>query len=423
MTKNNLYICLLTILIYFSFFFGYFFQENSAGGGFVDFQHIANNILLFKESNIFEINWMKYESTSLPIYYLIIKILNIFDNLKIGLFNLIISLSSTFIFFKLLLNLSKKYNLKIYNNLLFAISSLPLLSPYFRTSTFWMLEENIGYFFMLSSIFFWTKEKTYLNNFFCVIFSSLAFYSRQSYAFICVIIFFSLINFKVIFTKKNFFIILIFLFSLTPSLFFFFEWKGLIPPYAATDRSITFKFINLLIIFSICFFYLLPFLIIEDRSLIKDFFKKNYKFLIFFFILFFLFFFNKIQLDDVYFKFKLGGGIIYKLVFHINYLFESFLLKKICFLILSYFGLILVFFFAFKSYELKIFFFIFFLIFSNANIVFQEYFDPMIFFLVIIFYKIKDQNCNFINLFYFLFCYNLTLLVSNLIYYNIILML
>ena len=421
MARKLFLLYLFTILIYLSFFLGYFFQENSAGGGFIDFQHISNNILLFKESNLIKINWMKYESTSLPIYYLIIKIFNISDTFKIGLFNLIISFSSIFIFFRILFNLDKKYNLEIDNNLLFAIASLPLLSPYFRTSTFWMLEENIGYFFMLSSIFFWTKEKTYSNIFFCIIFSSLAFYSRQSYAFICVIIFFSIIDFKEIFSKKNYFISLIFLFCLTPSLFFFFEWKGLIPPYAATGRSITFQFINLLIIFSICLFYLFPFLILEDKSLIQDFFKKNYTVLVIFFILFFLFFFDKIQLDDVYYKFKLGGGIIYKLVFHLNFLFESFLLKKICFLILSYFGLILIFFFALKSHELKIFFFIFFLIFSNANVIFQEYFDPMLFFLIIIFYKIKDQKCKFINLYYFLFCYNLTLLISNLIYYNIIL--
>ena len=421
MIKKNFFLLFSTTLIYLSFFLGYFFQENSAGGGFIDFQHISNNILLFKESNFVKINWMKYESTSLPIYYLIIKTLNIFDFFKIGLFNLFISLLTILIFFRSLININQRYNLKIDNSVLFAISSLPLLSPYFRTSTFWMLEENIGYFFMLSSIFFWTKQKTYLNIFFCIIFSSLAFYSRQSYAFICVIIFFSIIDFKEIFSKKNYFISLIFLFCLTPSLFFFFEWKGLIPPYALTDRSITFQFINLLIIFSICLFYLLPFLIFEDKSLIKDFFKKNYKVLLFCFFLFCLFFFNKIQLDDVYYKFKLGGGIIYKLVFHLNFLFESFLIKKICFLILSYFGLILIFFFAFKSHELKIFFLIFFLIFSNANVIFQEYFDPMLFFLIIIFYKIKDQKCKFINLYYFLFCYNLTLLISNLIYYNIFL--
>lgn len=159
MIKKNFFLLFLTTLIYLSFFLGYFLQENSAGGGVIDFKHISNNILLFQESNFFEIDWTKYESTSLPIYYLILKILNISDFFFIGLFNIFISLFSVFIFFRLLSNLRDSYQIKISNYLLFAISSLPLLSPYFRTSTFWMLEENMGYFFMLSSIFFWTKEK------------------------------------------------------------------------------------------------------------------------------------------------------------------------------------------------------------------------------------------------------------------------
>ena len=412
----------ISFLTYLSFFLGYFFQENSAGGGLIDFKHISNNILLFSNNKFFDIDWTKYESTSLPIYYLIIKTLNIFDFFKIGLFNLFISLLTILIFFRSLINIIQRYNLKIDNTILFAISSLPLLSPYFRTSTFWMLEENIGYLFMLLSIFFWTKQKTYLNIFFCIIFSCLAFYSRQSYAFLSIIIFFSLIDFKKILCKKNFFISFIFLASLTPSLYFFFEWKGLIPPYAvAADRSISFKYINLLIISSICFFYLFPFLILEKKSHVKEFIQKNYGFIILIFILFILFFFNKIRLDDVYYEFKLGGGIIYKIVFHLNFLFENFLLKKIIFLILSYFGLVLIYFFSLKAIELKFFFLIFFLIFSNANIIFQEYFDPMLFFLVIIFYKIKDLSCNFIHLYFLIFCYNLTLLISSLIYYNIIL--
>tara|TARA_B100001173_G_scaffold307615_1_gene316490 strand:- start:958 stop:2229 length:1272 start_codon:yes stop_codon:yes gene_type:complete len=421
MSKKNFYLLFLTSLIYLSFFFGYLFQENSAGGGSIDFKHISSNIFLFKDNKLLEIDWTKYESTSLPIYYLIIKALNIFDFFKIGLFNLFISLLSILVFYRSLININQIYNLKIENSVLFGISSLPLLSPYFRTSTFWMLEENIGYLFMLLSIFFWTKKKTHLNIFFCIIFSSLAFYSRQSYAFICIIIFFSLINFKEILSYKNFVISLVFLVSLFPSVYFFYEWKGLIPPYAATDRKISFQFINLLIIFSVSFFYLFPFLIFEQKSILKKFFKKNYIFLIISFILFCIFFFNKIQPDDIYYKFKLGGGIIYKLVFHLNYLFDSFFLKKICFLILSYFGLILIFLFGSKTFELKLFFLVFFLIFSNANIIFQEYFDPMIFFLIIIFYKIKDLRCNFVNLYFFLFCYNLTLLISNLVYYNILL--
>ena len=421
MIKKNFLLLSLNSFVYLSFFIGYFLQENSAGGGAIDFNHITNNILLFKQNNFLEIDWLKYESTSLPIYYLIIKILNISNFFIIGLFNMFISLSSVLIFFKILSNISRKYFLNTDSVVLFSISSLLLLSPYFRTSTFWMLEENIGYLFMLLSILFWTRKKTYLNIFFCIIFSSLAFYSRQSYAFICIIIFISIIDFKKIFSYKNYFISFIFFLTLFPSMYFFFEWEGLIPPIAATDRSISFRSVNLLIIFSISLFYLIPFFVTEDLSLIKDFFKKNKKILVLIFLFFILFFFNKIQLDDVYYKFKLGGGIVYKLVFHLNFLFEDFFLKKVVFLILSYFGLILIIYFSSKTLELTLFFLVFTLIFSNANIIFQEYFDPMIFFLVIIFHKMSNLKSNFINLYLILFCYNLTLLISNFLYYNILL--
>ena len=109
MIKKNFLLISLTLLVYLSFLLGYLFKENFAGGGFIDFKHIASNILLFKQSNFLEIDWSKYESTSLPIYYLIIKILNISNFFKIGLFNVFISLSSVLIFFKTLTNLSRKY--------------------------------------------------------------------------------------------------------------------------------------------------------------------------------------------------------------------------------------------------------------------------------------------------------------------------
>ena len=413
MTKNNLYIILTTIIIYLSFFFGYFYQENSAGGGLIDFKHISNNILLFKDNNFFEIDWIKYESTSLPIYYLIIKTLNIFDFFKIGLFNLFISLLSILVFYRSLININQIYNLKIENSVLFGISSLPLLSPYFRTSTFWMLEENIGYLFMLLSIFFWTKKKTHLNIFFCIIFSCLAFYSRQSYAFICIIIFFSLINFKEILSYKNFIISLIFLLSLCPSLYLFIEWGGLVPPAAIIVRPIEFQLINLPIIFSICLFYLLPFLIVENKKKIWNFIFENKYIILTSLFFFYLIFFDEFGTEEVYYKFKLGGGLIYKINFHLNLLIKSLFVQKIFFIFISWVGLLSISYYFLKSFNLKIFFLVFIIIFSNANIVFQEYFDPMITILMIIFYKAKDLKCNFTNLYFVLFAYKSILLISS----------
>ena len=404
-------------LIYLSFLVGFILKENSAGGGEVDFAHIYNNILLFNENKFFEIDWTKYESTSLPIYYLIIKTLNISDFFKIGLLNMFISLFSILIFFKSLININQRYELKTDKILLFSISSLPLLSPYFRTSTFWMLEENIGYLFMLLSIFFWTKQKTYINIFFCIIFSSLAFYSRQSYAFLPIIMFFSFIDFKKIFTFKNIFIVNSFLILLLPSLYFFKEWGGLVPPGATITRPIEFKFINLPIIFSICLFYLIPFLVLENKKTIWNFFFEN-KYIIFLSLIFFYFiFFDKINTEEVYYKFKLGGGLIYKINFHLNFLINFFFIQKIFFVFISWIGFLSIVFYFLKSFNLKVFFLVFIIIFSNANIVFQEYFDPMITMLMIIFYKIIDPYCNYNKLYFILFGYKSILLLSCLIYY------
>jgi hypothetical protein len=417
MIKKNFLLLSLNSFVYLSFFIGYFLQENSAGGGAIDFNHITNNILLFKQNNFLEIDWLKYESTSLPIYYLIIKILNISNFFIIGLFNMFISLSSVLIFFKILSNISRKYFLNTDSVVLFSISSLLLLSPYFRTSTFWILEENIGYLFMLLSIFFWTKQKTYLNIFFCIIFSCLAFYSRQSYAFICIIIFFSLINFKEILSYKNFIISLIFLLSLFPSLYFFIEWGGLVPPAAIIVRPIEFQFINLPIIFSICLFYLLPFLIVENKKKIWNFIFENKYIILTSLFFFYLIFFDEFGTEEVYYKFKLGGGLIYKINFHLNLLIKSLFVQKIFFIFISWVGLLSISYYFLKSFNLKIFFLVFIIIFSNANIVFQEYFDPMITILMIIFYKAKDPKCNFTNLYFVLFAYKSILLISSLMYY------
>jgi hypothetical protein len=159
------------ILIFLSFFLGFYFQEDSSGGGKIDFIHIYKNFILFKTSSILEINWDLYESSSLPIYYLTIKHLIPLNNVFIfKLFNFIFSISVVFILY---FTLKFKYNLKVHNINLFLISSLILLSPYYRTSAFYGLEENICYLFLTTSAFFYYYPKTILcffydNNFFFI---------------------------------------------------------------------------------------------------------------------------------------------------------------------------------------------------------------------------------------------------------------
>jgi len=84
MTKiSNYLVGLLIFFIYFSFFFGFFNHEDAAGGGKIDLDHIYHNIQLFKNNNFFNIPWDQYDSTSLPLYYLIIKYLIPFNDIFI----------------------------------------------------------------------------------------------------------------------------------------------------------------------------------------------------------------------------------------------------------------------------------------------------------------------------------------------------
>ena len=269
-----------------------------------------------------------------------------------------------------------------------------LLSPYFRTSTFWILEENIGYLFMLLSIYFALKSQSKINFISSIFFACLAFYSRQSYAFVILIVFFYYYNFNNIFAFRNFILIILFSIFLIPSLYFFYQWNGLIPPYAALDRTIKFQLVNLPIIFSICLFYLIPFIILEDKIRILNFIKvKKIIIVISLFCLFFLFY-ESIKTSDVYYDIKLGGGIIYKLTIHINIIIQDINHQKILFILISWLGFLSILYYASRSLNLTIFFLIFLIIFSSANIIFQEYFDPMIFILILIFYKMTDTKCN-----------------------------
>ena len=68
--KNTRFNHLLSLIIICSFIVGFIFQENSSGGA-NDFNHYYNNFVLFKNNNFFDIEWKLYESSSMPLYYLV----------------------------------------------------------------------------------------------------------------------------------------------------------------------------------------------------------------------------------------------------------------------------------------------------------------------------------------------------------------
>ena len=113
-------------------------------------------------------------------------------------------------------------------------------------------------------------------------------------------------------------------------------------------------------------------------------------------MIFFIFFFmGEISRETIYYKNKLGGGMIYKIIFHNNFLITNFYIQKLLFILTGFIGFLFILLFSFNNLNFFIFSFITLIIFSNVSIVYQEYFDPLIFFSVLLFTDIiKSKNFN-----------------------------
>jgi hypothetical protein len=388
--KNQILVKVASLFIITSFFLGFIIKEDSSGGGQVDYAAILNNFKLFQESDLLKIDWSRYKSSALPIYYIISKYIiptNYSFFFYSGYLSFFISISALLITYKYL---CIKNKIQSFSWEVLLIATIPMLSPFFRTSAFWSLEENIGYFFFSLTIIFYIKSRDENKYRYLAILSScLAFYARQNYAFLPIIIFFSYFNIKNILEKKNIIYSFLFTLILSPSFYFFYKWGGLMSPIEGANSRIGFQRENILIILTNFFLYLFPFCIfLNYQNIIKILNKKKIKiFTIFLIILiFFIFiFFNHISKDSHYFKQELGGGVIYKFIFFYNYWITSFDIQKIFYILIALFGLILIIFFSKDNINFFIFSFVSIIIFSNITIIFQEYFDPLIYFSIIFF--------------------------------------
>ena len=90
---------LFIIIIILSFIIGLIINENSSGGALTDFVYIFGNFKLFLASeSVRDIPWENYNSSSLPLYYLVLDVF--FSNpLKLNLIITNIILISLSVFF------------------------------------------------------------------------------------------------------------------------------------------------------------------------------------------------------------------------------------------------------------------------------------------------------------------------------------
>ncbi len=415
-----------------SFFLGFYFDENSAGAGSFDgdFKNTWKNINTFLNNSVYEGILLTasgdpsvYKSSRTPLIYILNSLLNPFATEKLSFINSIFVLSLSIpIFFYILL----KINLvEINKNLIFLITSLVFLSPYFRTSSYWAGEENYGLITTILSLIFLKlifyseqikKNKKIPYYFLLIFFSSTCVYFDQKLLIIPIICFINILlqeksmNFKI-------FSFLFYLFLSLPFIYLIFLWKNIIPNVDVDTRYVgsSFNWIHPGYVISILSFYIFPLIFFKKRNIlviIKDLFEsKLNKYLSLFFVIYlvYLFFLN----DYSFSHYNTGRGITYKVA---SLLFENLIVQEIFtyFIFLVCFFILLIFFDENKKGLLIISFFVI----SSILItpIYHEYYDPILLILVFSLFNknFEINNVSILSLYF----YNLMILISANVYYK-----
>ena len=422
---NNKYLLyFLSFGILFSYFVGFIIGENSAGAGGYngDLQHTWKNLQTFKNNSFLHAieitgksdshlnNENYFQGTRPPLLYIIQSLNPLNFSIKSYLINVFfLSLFAYILFYQVI----KLYFIDLKKIYIFSLSCILLLSPYFRTSSYWGLEENYAIISALITAIFFNnlikKKILHKKNIFLIIFfSSLTVYFDQKYLIIPLICFFWIL--KSTSKSKMFTFFTYFIFSL-PMIYLIKIWGNLLPTVDSIGRNVgkIFYFENIGYVVMLLGFYIFPFLLFKKNF--KFNFKLN-KFYVFFTILYLIYFIFFYDLSN---EIYLGKGFIFKIsviLFDNITIQKTFLLFFIIigifiiknFIDLNKFNLIIVSYFILLSVFIWPFF--------------QEYLDPLFLILILLFsvnrFKISNFGCNFI-LIYFLFL----LISSNIYFYEI----
>jgi len=376
----------LYTLFVLSLFIGFILQENSSGGAKIDhdFFQIYINFFYLDFYDGLE-KFLENPSTiiQLPVFYIIISFfLKIIDNLVVLKFGYILICSFLPLIFFLILK--KKFQFE--KEFLFYFSLLIFLSPYFRTSSIWLLGDNLSLIFLSLSILFYLKfqdKKKILDIYLCFIFLILCSYIRHYYSFF--IIYYLFYVYKNLNTKHLLYLIILSFILSLPALFYL---KYIILNYNFIDTISSFSNTNYLssgfVILTIILFYLIPF-IINREFVIFNYYKKKIKILFLITLITFL-----IYIIDIFFFKSLivfpanGGGVFVKLIYQANPILRETLL----FIVFLISFLVIDFIFhknRFSNYLLLIIL----LISLPFEIIYQKYLDPLFY---LLFFGLINSN-------------------------------
>jgi|LakMenEpi03Aug12_release.lakeMendotaPanAssembly.Ray.scaffolds.fasta_scaffold169976_1 hypothetical protein len=424
--KKKKYLIFFIFLSIISFFLGFLFRENSAGGGNLDFNNTWPNLKIFLQNDLISsikntktLELGTFISSRIPTSYILNKFFNPFTY-SVNAFLFSVFLLSFLAPFALYFALKKKF-VSVDRLLLFSISFILLLSPYFRTSAFWAGEENYGLITIFPSFFFYykyLKEKSdyvlKLNIILFSFFSCLSVYLDQKLLIIPIIFMYLFLKNEKKFINISIYLIVNFFFSV-PILILIYFWGNITASYDAAHRHVGSSIFleNIGYASTIIFFYFIPYLIFNFKKIILDIIKDKkyfilYSFFFFIYLCIISYFPSNFYDWDIY-----GKGWLSKLV---NIIFRDSNFKNI-FIYVAFFlsGLFLLY-ISRNNSLIRIILLYFFILSVFILPLFQEYFDPLLYLLIVLFfYKKKDMSVEFI-IFNYLF-YTIFLVVC-LFYYS-----
>lgn len=376
----------LFIFFYFILIIAFFLNLDPNGGAILDFKthsNIAKNFA--NDFNYTFNNYEKFSTRHSPILYILISFFYKFE-ISETLTRLVFfhfALILPYIFFKCI---EIKYNnFNSFNNFLF--SSLIYVSPTFISLSIWPDSRLFGLIFFTLSIFNYLKfekEPTLNNAIKCIIFYTLASYLSPNFSLFSI---YFLIKFykQFKFNKELILIIVInFIFSLPAFLYVFslndiFFLKSAVP----SNNIKLVDYFNIankvLIILSIIFFYLIPFLITSSIKINNISLRKIL-------IIFFIFAICLINFDYKYAY--TGGGIFFKISYFIfkNNFFFYFISLISLIIIVS----------VFKPKDLNYLLILLIFLANPQYTIYHKYYDP---FLLIAFILLFKLDINKIKLF------------------------
>ena len=391
--KNTIIIKYIFLLLIFqSYILGFFFRENLAGGAEQDFNSFTWPLILaFKENFLGTLrSYWSFGEGSTPMFHILNSYLNPFIYNQLAFQGSITLLSFlNVIFFSQIIK--TKFKLNNLDSYLYA--SIFLILPFFRSSAYWGLTENLGWLFLILSIKYFIKysdgknKDNILNVFLICFFSSLALYTRPYLIFFPIFIILNSMLDKEYYLLKysSFFYLLLSL----PGFALLYVWGGSVHLGVGEDK-INFieeyhhpKFIlkNLVVFVSIFLFYLIP---IEISNFSKKINLSTKSMIIFLSILCILLILNFFNIFEYLNEIRLGGGAILKLN---KIIFND---RLFFFLLFVSIGLLVLFDYFTLSKKNKIILFSL-LIFCQPRFILQEYFEPLILILLFTLFDLKEK--------------------------------